>query len=117
MARGDVLFIDLSPPPGGAGREQAGKRPAVAVQADDTGASLPTVIIVPMTSKLKALSYPHTIRVEPSGQNGLSQSSVLLVFQLRVIDRSKILRRLGSLEPHYLNQLDAEIRRLLDLEP
>lgn len=115
MARGDVLFVDLSPPAGGAGREQAGKRPAVAVQAHASGTSLPTVIIVPMTSKLKALRYPHTIRVEPSGQNGLSQSSVLLVFQLRVIDRTRILRRLGTLEQHYLNQLDAEIQRLLDL--
>ncbi len=116
MARGDVLRIELPSPPGGVGHEQAGRRPAIAVQTDLTSASLPTLMIVPLTGQLSALRFPHTIQVEPSRANGLTQPSVLLVFQLRAIDRQRILGRIGCLEQNYLDQLDAEIRRMLNLE-
>lgn len=115
MARGDVLRIELPSPPSGVGHEQAGRRPAIAVQTDVTSASLPTLMIVPLTGQLSALRFPHTIQVEPSRVNGLTQPSVLLVFQLRAIDQRRILETIGRLEQHYLNQLDAEIRRMLSL--
>jgi mRNA interferase MazF len=116
MARGDVLRIELPSPPGGAGHEQAGCRPAIAVQADVSGTNLPTLMIVPLTGQLSALRYPYTIRVEPSNANGLTQPSVLLVFQLRAIDRRRIIGTIGRLEQEYLEQLEAEMRRLLSLE-
>lgn len=114
MARGDVLRVEL-PPPGGAGHEQAGRRPAIAVQADVTGVNLPTLMIVPLTGNLSALRFPYTIRVEPSDVNGLAEPSVLLAFQLRAIDRRRILATIGRLEQEYLNQLDDEMRRMLSL--
>ena len=116
MARGDVFLVELPPQPGAGGREQAGRRPAIAVQTDATSTSLPTLMIVPMTGQLTALRFPHTIRVEPSEANGLSQPSVLLVFQLRAVDRRRVLDRIGRLEQNYIAQLDAEMRRLLALE-
>ncbi len=115
MARGDVVLVDLPLTKGQAGREQLGRRPAVAVQADSTTAILPTVVIVPFTSKLKSLRHPHSIRVEPSASNGLTVPSVLLVHQLRALDRGRIVQTLGVLEREYLRQLDAEIRNLLDI--
>lgn len=115
MARGDVLRVELPAPPGGGGREQTGRRPAIAVQADIPGANTPTLMVVPLTSQLGALRFPHTIRVEPSAMNGLTKPSVLLIFQLGPIDRVRILGRIGRLEQHYLNQLDAEMRRMLNL--
>ena len=115
MARGDVLRVELPPPPGGAGHEQAGRRPAIAVQADVMGITLPTLMIVPLTGQLSALRFPYTIRVEPSNVNGLTQPSVLLVFQLRAIDRQRILETIGRLEQDYLDQLDAEMQRMLGL--
>ncbi len=111
MARGDVLRVEL---PAQAGKEQAGVRPAVAVQADE--ADSPTLMIVPFTSQLEALRFTHTIRVEPSAANGLTLPSVLLVFQLRAIDRRRIVSTIGRLEPNYLDQLEAELYRLLDLK-
>lgn len=116
MARGDVYLIDIPYPRGTPGHEQVGTRPAVVVQADQTGPLLSTVIVVPLTGQLKTLTHPHTIRVESSNANGLDQASVLLVTQLRVVDRIRIIRKFGTLEQHYLDQLDAEIRRLLGLE-
>ena len=112
MARGDVLKIDL---PLTRGREQAGYRPAVAVQTDATSVQSPTLMIVPFTGKLNALRFPHTIRVEPSSENGLTSPSVLLVFQLRAIDQQRIQNKIGELEQHYLDQLDAEMKNLLNL--
>jgi mRNA interferase MazF len=115
MARGDVVIINFPIPSGPAGREQVGTRPAVAVQTDFSDADLPTTIVVPMTSTLGVTRFPHTIYVNPSPQNGLSIPSVLLVFQLRAIDKSRVGRRIGRLEQSYLQQLENEMREILGL--
>lgn len=113
MARGDVLRVELPSPDGS--REQAGRRPAIAIQAEVKGFSTPTLLVVPLTSNLEALRFPYTIRVEPSATNGLAQQSVLLVFQLRAMDRARITGTIGKLEKEYIDQLNAEMRRLLAL--
>ncbi len=115
MARGDIVRIRFPYPRDQPGHEQAGQRPAIAVQTDTTAGSLPTLMVVPLTGQLDALRFPHTIRVDPSETNGLTMPSVLLVFQLRAIDQSRILDTLGTLEQRYMDQLDNEMRRLLDL--
>ena len=115
MARGDVFTVDLPAPSGRAGHEQVGYRPAIVVQTDVTDASLPTTMIVPLTSNLSALRFPHTFRIDPSSQNGLTRPSALLVFQLRAIDKKRLGRRIGRLEQHHLQQLEAETRCLLGL--
>ena len=72
-------------------------------------------MVVPVTGELSALRFPSTIRVEPSKANSLTMPSVLLVFQLRAIDRARIIDTIGQLEPEYVEKLDAEMRRLLNL--
>ena len=115
MARGDVLTVELPVPSGRPGHEQAGYRPAIVVQTDLTDAGLPTTMIVPMTSNLSALRFPHTVRVDPSPQNRLTKPSVLLVFQLRAIDKRRLSNKLGRLERHHMQQLETEMRHLLGL--
>jgi len=115
MARGDIVTVDLPVPSHQAGHEQVGRRPAIVVQTDVTDASLPTTMIVPLTSKLSAMRFPYTFRVDPSPQNGLTRPSVLLVFQLRAIDRKRLGVNIGCLEQHYMEQLESEIRHLLGL--
>jgi mRNA interferase MazF len=73
-------------------------------------------MIIPLTGQLSALRFPYTIRVEPSSVNGLTRASVLLVFQLRAIDRRRIRGTIGRLEQDYLNQLNTQMRSLLGLE-
>lgn len=85
------------------------------VQTDLTDASLSTTMIVPMTSNLSALRFPHTFQVDPSSQNGLVKPSVLLVFQLRAIDKRRLGNKIGHLEHDYMLQLQTEMRRLLGL--
>jgi mRNA-degrading endonuclease toxin of MazEF toxin-antitoxin module len=65
MNRGDIILVDLPISPGGTGREQMGLRPALIVHDNATNDILPVVMIIPFTTQLNALRYPHTIRVEP----------------------------------------------------
>jgi mRNA interferase MazF len=113
MARGDVLRVAL--PAATGGHEQAGSRPAVAVQAYPAGSSLPMLVIVPFTKELTALRFEFTFRVEPSRANGLTVPSVALVFQIRAIDPVRIIGTLGHLESHYLAQLDQQLKELMGL--
>lgn len=113
MKRNDIVMVDLPPPLGGAGREQVGRRPAVVVQDDMPG--LPTLLVAPLTSQLAAQRFPHTLRIEPSPENGLSMSSVILIFQLQVVDKRRVLRVIGQLEEPYVAQFDSELRQMLKL--
>lgn len=108
MARGDILLVGL---PESDKREEKGNRPAIAVQTDVV--TSPMLMIVPVTSSLGALRFPLTVRIEPSQLNGLTLPSVAMVFQMRAIDRKRIIRKFGELEPEYLAQVDAEIWRML----
>ena len=114
MARGDVFWVNIPYPRGTAGREQAGQRPAIAVQSDNAS-RLPTIMVVPTTTKVAALRFPYTIEVIPSETNGFIKTSILLVFQLRAIDKERIIEQVGKLEQEYLDQLDRELKSLLDL--
>jgi mRNA interferase MazF len=71
------------------------------------------LMIVPVTSSLGALRFPFTVRIEPSERNGLTLPSVAMVFQLRAIDRKRIIQKIGELELQYLTQVDAEIWQML----
>lgn len=108
MARGDVLLVDL---PTSNRRVQSGRRPGVAVQTDVAGE--PLLMIAPITSNLKALRFAFTVQVEPSPTNGLTLPSVVLVFQMRAIDKARIVRRIGQLSDEDMTRVDAEIWRML----
>jgi mRNA interferase MazF len=108
MARGDILLVGL---PDSDKREERGNRPAIAVQTEV--AASPMLMVVPVTSSLGALRFPFTVKIEPSAKNGLTLSSVAMIFQLRAIDRNRLIRKIGELEPEYLAQVDAEIWRML----
>ncbi len=108
MARGDVLLVGL---PSTRKREQSGRRPAVAVQTDIQGD--PMLMIAPVTSNMKALRFPFTVKVEPSPGNGLTSASVVMVFQMRAIDKERILRKIGEMSESDMARIDAEIWQML----
>ena len=111
MARGDVLLI-LFPMPAHS-HEQEGYRPALEVQ--DTNPLLPTTMVIPFTSSLGAARFPHSLLVQPSAENGLDVPSVLMVFQLRAIDKSRIDKRIGQIESSHLRTIESEMKALLGL--
>jgi mRNA-degrading endonuclease toxin of MazEF toxin-antitoxin module len=93
MNVGDVVWVDF---PSGAGRAQAGRRPAIIAQAAPVLAALPTVLLIPLTSQHDALRFPGTVLVEPEAANGLRRPSVALVFQLTAIDKRFLGPQLGT---------------------
>lgn len=108
MARGDLLLVSL---PTSDGHEQSGRRPAVAVQADLTGE--PMMMIAPVTTSLKALRFAFAVRIEPTAENGLTAPSVVMVFQMRAIDKSRIIRKIGRLSAEDMSRVDAAIWQML----
>lgn len=110
MKRGEVWRVRLPFVPG---HTQAGIRPAVLVQEDRATASLPTVLIVPFTGAQAAIRFPGTVAIQPNARNGLAVPSVALVFQLTAIDRGNCLQPLGVLDPTTLDQIFAELDKLM----
>ena len=115
MTRGDIVLVNLPQTADGASHEQAGTRPALVVHDDATSGTLSVIMIVPFTSNLKAQRFPHTILVQPSKQNGLTAPSVLLVFQLRAIDKQRVSKKIGSLEDELMGKVNQGIKDLLGL--
>jgi len=109
MARGDVLLVGL---PVSDGREQSGRRPAVAVQTDVAGE--PMLMVAPITSNLKALRFKFAVKIEPSAENGLDLTSVVMIFQMRAIDKTRIIKTIGKISTDDLKKVEAEIRLMLD---
>ena len=115
MQRGDIVLVDLPQVAGASGHEQTGNRPALVVHSDATSANLSVIMIVPLTSNLAAKQFAHTVEIQPSIQNGLSVPSVLLVFQLRAIDKHRILKKMGFIEIPFLERVTTEMKNMLGI--
>lgn len=109
MNHGDIYRVQF---PGGAGRAQAGRRPAIIVQNDDTSKQIPTVLVAPLTTQQDALRFPGTILIDPDSDNGLRQRSVALVFQLSSIDQRYLENRLGTVSGAVLVSLVASLEEI-----
>ena len=111
MEAGDIYLVEI--PPSG-GHEQTGLRPAIVVQAVDSE-KLPTVLIVPLTSKLKGADFPFTFLIKPDPLNNLDVILVALVFQLRAIDKRRLKSKIGKLEKAKLELLKQNLKEIMGL--
>ena len=109
MKKGEIISVEF---PVTGGHEQTGMRPAIILSEVEANIA----IIIPFTSNLNALRYPHTIEVSPSKSNGLKTDSVALVFQLRAIDDRRIKDKIGTLENEKINKIDKMIKEMLFLQ-
>ena len=112
MQEGDIYFVEF---PFSKGHEQAGLRPAIIVQAIDFE-ELPTVLIVPLTSKIKASNFPFTFKIEPDNLNNLNVTSVVLIFQLRAIDQRRLKNKIGIMGQTKLELLKHNLKNIMGLE-
>lgn len=111
ILRGDIILVDLEPT---VGREQMGTRPCIVVQNDYGNKSSPVTVIVPLTSAGKDKHFPFLGRIK-KGDGGAKNDSYALANQIRVIDKSKILKHLGHLSNAGIAEVDRAIREELDL--
>jgi mRNA interferase ChpB len=109
MNQGEIWRVLIPPGPGHA---QTGERPAIILQERTFNLSLPTTLIVPLTSKVAASRFGGTFIIQPNQQNGLPAPSVALVFQMRTLDQRNCLRRIGTLDKATLDQILAKLDEL-----
>lgn len=108
MKKGEIWLTSL---PQQIGKEQLGERPALVIADTEVG----LIIVIPLTSNLKLSKYQHTIKISPSKQNSLDKESIAHIFQLRSVDKRRLLYKIGNLENYYLEKIDKAIRDLLKL--
>ena len=102
IKRGELYYADLSPV---VGSEQGGVRPVLVVQNDVGNKYSPTVIAAAVTSKLDKARLPTHIELS-AVDYGLSKNSVILLEQIRTIDKRRLKERIGSLPPSLMKRVD-----------
>ena len=107
IKRGNVFIADLDPT---TGSEQNGRRPVVILSNDLNNKYSPTILIAPFTKILKKRYLPTHILVRKTSY--LKYDSLILLEQIRVIDKSRIISYMGSLLDY---QLDKVNRALVDV--
>lgn len=111
VKRGEVWLADLSPT---RGTEQSGVRPVAVVQTDRANPNSPHTIILPFTTKIRRRLLPSHVLV-PAGEGGLTQESVALAEQIRVLDNDRLIRQLGALSSVRMREVDDALRAILEL--
>ena len=105
VKRGDIYYADLSPV---VGSEQGGMRPVLIVQNDTGNKHSPTVIAAAITSQTGKAKLPTHIELNAKSV-GLSRDSVILLEQIRTIDKSRLRERMGKLDDKTMNKVDSAI--------
>lgn len=105
VRRGDIYYADLSPV---VGSEQGGVRPVLIVQNDTGNRHSPTVIAAAITSQLGKARLPTHISI-PAPGSGLSRDSVILLEQIRTLDKSRLRERMGKVDNATMTRVDDAI--------
>ncbi|MBQ6795462.1 MAG: type II toxin-antitoxin system PemK/MazF family toxin [Clostridia bacterium] len=94
VKRGDIFYADLSPV---IGSEQGGTRPVLVVQNDVGNKYSPTVIAAAITSRINKAKLPTHIEID-AARYGLNKDSVILLEQVRTIDKKRLREKIGKLD-------------------
>lgn len=102
LKRGDIYYADLSPV---IGSEQGGVRPVLIVQNDIGNKYSPTVIAAAITSQINKAKLPTHIEISAE-KYGLAKDSVILLEQIRTIDKKRLRERVGNLDENAMLLVD-----------
>jgi len=107
----DIVQVDLEPTKGS---EQRGIRPCLIIETNSLAGLGQTVLVAPFTTKRLEKIYPYEVCVEPAKGNGLKQTSKVKLNQIRVIDKTRISKSLGSIEKDLQTQVLHAIALIFD---
>ena len=110
--RGEIYLIDLNPVKGS---EQGKTRPCLIVQNNLGNKYSPTTIILPITTKIPKKKYPTDIFI-PKEVSNLNHNSVALANQIRTVDKSRLIKKLGKIPIRIVQQVNYAIMVSLALE-
>ncbi len=105
VKRGEIYYADLSPV---VGSEQGGVRPVLIVQNDVGNKHSPTVIAAAITSQTNKARLPTHIELAAQTY-GLSKTSVVLLEQIRTIDKKRLKERMGRIDEGMMNRIDSAL--------
>lgn len=111
MKRGDVYYADLRPV---VGSEQGGIRPVVIVQNDVGNRHSPTIIVAAVTSRLNKAKLPTHIELSADKYH-MVKDSVILLEQLRTIDKSRLKDKICHLDHDIMGRVDKGLKISLEL--
>ena len=108
--RGEIYYADLSPV---VGSEQGGYRPVVVLQNNKGNRYSTTIIVAPISSKLTKNPLPTHVMGE---NNCLEKKSVILLEQIRTIDKQRIREKVGFIDNKVMQQINEAIKTSLDIK-
>ncbi|WP_432353175.1 type II toxin-antitoxin system PemK/MazF family toxin [Sporosarcina sp. A2] len=102
IKRGDVFFADLSPV---VGSEQGGTRPVLVIQNDIGNRFSPTVIVAAITAQIQKAKLPTHVEID-AARHGFERDSVILLEQIRTLDKSRLTDKITHLDQHVMQKVD-----------
>lgn len=112
IKRGDIYYADLRPV---VGSEQGGVRPVLIIQNDTGNRHSPTVICAAITSKMNKAKLPTHVELD-AGQYELVRDSVILLEQVRTIDKKRLKEKVCHLDCEILKKVDEALLISLELD-
>ena len=111
IKRGDIFYADLRPV---VGSEQGGVRPVLIIQNDMGNRHSPTVICAAITFKMNKAKLPTHVELD-SGKYAIVKDSVILLEQVRTIDKSRLRERVCHLDAEILKRVDRALMVSFDI--
>lgn len=102
IKRGDILYADLSPV---IGSEQGGVRPVLVIQNDIGNKYSPTIIVAAITSQINKAKLPTHVEIN-AAEYGIIKDSVILLEQIRTIDKKRLKEKVGHLSEEMMKKVD-----------
>ena len=106
VKRGEIWLADLNPT---RGSEQAGTRPVLIFQNNLINKYTTTILAIPLTTNLRRASLPSCVQIS-KGEGGLASDSVALCHQLRVLDKTRLMRKLGAVSPKTISAIESCVK-------
>jgi mRNA interferase MazF len=102
VKRGEIWLADLNPI---RGSEQAGTRPVLIFQNNLINKYTTTILAIPLTTNLRRASLPSCVQISKA-EGGLTSDSVALCHQLRVLDKTRLMRKPGTISPKTVSSIE-----------
>lgn len=106
VKRGDVYYADLSPV---VGSEQGGTRPVLIIQNDIGNRFSPTVIVAAITAQIQKAKLPTHVEIDAK-KYGFERDSVILLEQIRTIDKQRLTDKITHLDEHMMSKVDIALQ-------
>ncbi len=113
IKRGDLLLVNLEPT---IGSEQRGRsRPCLVASPEELNNIFRGIIVCPVTDARHVKQSELGLTFLPVGEGGLNKNSLVIAFQIRMLDKRRIIRRIGTVGSSFLSEVTDSLKAVLDI--